>query len=250
MSKIVAVIPVRGRQLLLPWTIKNILKVVDEVVCVTECKEERPICQQSGAIVTTIRGATLGKKWNMGFQNAKQFDPDYILYVGSSDWVSDNWVDELMPLAENHELTGVQDFYEMHLEFNHPFEKKQDYNIHRVNESFTGRKVGYWEGYFGERRGEPIGIGRILRRDFLKRINYNPFDEMLTKNLDYSMYNKTDDVVSTRCDNMKCLSLSTTLWGNKHIFETDMSNPGSRVFDKKEANEFLTKWFPEAYKLF
>jgi hypothetical protein len=250
MTKIVAVMPVRGRMLLVPHTIKNLLKVVDQVVCVTECKEERPICKDAGAIVTTLRGRTLGEKWNGGFLNAKQFDPDFYLYVGSSDWVSSNWTEELLPIAENHELTGVQDFYEMHLIYDHYYDKLQRYNKNKVNASFKERKVGYWSGYYGERRGEPIGIGRILRRDFVKRIDYKPFDPMLTKNLDYSMYNKTEDVVSVKCDKIKCLSLSTTLWGNKHVFETDMSNPGSKIFKNKEANEFLTKWFPEAYKLF
>lgn len=250
MTKIVAVMPVKGRELLLPHTIKNILKVVDEVVCVTECKEERPICQAAGAVVTTLRGATLGEKWNGGFQNAKQFDPDYYLYVGSSDWVSSNWIDVMLPIAENHELTGVSDFYEMHLEYDHYYDKKQNYNIHKVNKSFKSRKVGYWKGYYGERRGEPIGIGRVLRRDFVKRINYKPFDPMLTKSLDWSMYNKTEDVVSIRCDEIKCLSLSTTLWGNKHVFETDMNNPGSEIFTKTKADNFLKKWFPEANNLF
>jgi hypothetical protein len=250
MTKIVAVMPVKGRELLLPWTIKRLKRIVDEVVCVTETKEERPICQAAGAIVTTLRSATLGAKWNGGFLNARQFDPDYYLYVGSSDWISDNWIEELLPIAENHELTGVQDFYEMHLMYDHYFDKKQNYNVHKVNESFMGRKVGYWKGYYGERRGEPIGIGRLLRRDFVKRIDYKPFDPMLTKSLDWSMYNKTEDVVSIRCDKIKCMALSTTLWGNKHIFETDMSNPGSRILPKKEEKEFLTKWFPEAYKMF
>ena len=64
------------------------------------------------------------------------------------------------------------------------------------------------------------------------------------------MYNKTEDVVSIRCDEIKCLSLSTTLWGNKHVFETDMNNPGSKIFSKSEADKFLKKWFPEANKLF
>lgn len=249
MTKIVAVMPVKGRMLLVPWTVRRLKKIVDEVVCVTETKEERPICQEAGAVVTTLRAATLGAKWNGGFLNAKQFDPDFYLYVGSSDWLSYNWIDELLPIAENHELTGVQDFYEMHLEYDHYFDKLQRYNLHKVNASFKSRKVGYWKGYYGARRGEPIGIGRLLRRDFIKRIDYKPFDDKLTKNLDYSMYQKTEDVVSIRCDKIKCMALSTTLWGNKHIFETDMSNPGSRILKAKEKNEFLKKWFPETFEL-
>ena len=250
MNSVVAVIPVFGRGLLVPFTIRRLVRMGVKVVCITEYENERRFCREAGATVTTLMKRPLGEKWNAGFLCAKQFDPDFYLYVGSSDWVSDNWLDVMLPVAENYELTGVLDFYELHLVYDYPFKRRQDYNREEVNRSFKGRKLGHWNGYSGERKGEPIGIGRILRRDFVKRIGHKPFDDSLVKNLDNSMYRKTENVHAMRCDEIKCLSLSTTLWSNRHSFALDMQNEGSRVFNDTEANDFLEKWFPETFKLF
>ena len=62
--------------------------------------------------------------------------------------------------------------------------------------------------------------------------------------MDYDMFNLTQnykiiDTPDIKPD-IKCLSVSTNLWSNKHNFNesTVIKNDG-----------FLDKWFPDAYKL-
>ena len=243
---IVAVIPVKGRLLLIPHTIRRIKRVVDEVVCVTEYAYERDICKRAGAKVTTGFKQALGRKWNNGFEFARALKPDHVLYVGSSDWVSDNWVREMLSLIEDYDFIGPLDFHEMHLEYDYPYDRDGKYNIHEVNKHFKRRLLGYWKGYTGERRGEPIGIGRVLSKKFLDRIDWRPFDDELVKNLDYSMTQKAEKFKGVRVES-KCLSISTTLWPNRHDFWYDMKNQGSKLLND---HSLLEEYFPETYNLF
>ncbi len=190
--------------------------------------------------------APLGKKWNTAFVMAKNYDPDHILFVGSSDWVSDNWLDVL--LQHDAEIVGTRDFYELHLEYDIEYDRAQNYNLEDVRSKFVKRQLGRWVGYHGARQGEPIGIGRLVRRDYLERVNWMPFENHLPKNLDNSMIRKTDSVKVIECDEIKCLSISTSLWSNRHNFLLDMQNKGSYLINNNVA--FLRKWFPDALNLF
>ena len=244
---VVAVIPIKGRRLLIPYTIQRAKRICDEVVCVTSHKSEMDLCRSAGALVTNGFKMALGRKWNGGFQYARSLDPDYILYIGSSDWLSDNWLEIMLPLMGDNDFIGKSDYYELHLEFDIPFLRGEEYDIEEVRRSFRRRMFGHWKGYTDERAGEPIGIGRILSRSFLERIDWKPFDDGQVKNMDHTMTKKAIKYASISDDRAKCLSISTTLWANMHDFWLDMSNPGSEIIH----NEHILKtYFPEALCLF
>jgi hypothetical protein len=244
---IVAVIPVKGRLPLIPHTIKQALKVVDKVVCVCDHAWEKPFCV--GAETTVIRRVPLGKKWNAGFNFARQFDPDFILYIGSSDWVSENWMEVMLPYAENCELVGVPIFHLLHLYYD--VEEKDPYilkklrckgGIHEMLVSFRDWAAGEWGGYWDERKHEPIGIGRVLNRDYLKRVDYKPFDDTQSKSMDYQQFTKAKNYMLIERDDIRCLSISTNLWNNYHEFTRDadvLIEPGA----------FIDEWFPMAREL-
>src|SRR5688572_33434172 len=91
--KVVAVIPVHGRVPLLPYTIKRLIQKNDcKVICVGDGLHEKQVCEQSGAVWVPFKNSPLGAKWNAGFVAAKRFNPDAVLYVGSSDWVCNDWI--------------------------------------------------------------------------------------------------------------------------------------------------------------
>ena len=225
---IVAVIPILRRSLLVPYTLRRLNKIVDKVICVVENQEDRFICTKGGAFTVSCPGVPLGEKWNVGFLEAKQFDPDFVLYMGSSDWVSDNYLDVMLPIAQDYEITGVLDFHLLHLEY------KDDNKL-------ISRNVKHWKGYENHRRGEPIGGGRLVRRDYLDRVKWSPFDPELLMNLDYSMITKTKNFKGIMSDEAQSMAVSTSLWSNKHEFN------GEEV---KDGDKYLTKWFPEGLKLF
>lgn len=244
---IVAVIPVLGRGLLVRHTVGRLVRQKIHVVVVCQYVYEFSFFEGIDKKYLTLKvcyGKNLGFKWNYGFIVAKELNPDAILYVGSSDWVTDNWIDSLSEYLNGADYVGVQDYYLAHFEFNVPYDKSQKYDD--LSEQLNRVRVGHWIGYSGPRMGEPIGIGRLLSRKFLDRINFMPFDNNLNKNLDHSMHLKAQNVVSLRCDDHKCLSISTTLWSNKHNYFVDMDNSGSKILNVK----FLNKYFPESLNFY
>jgi hypothetical protein len=243
----VAVIPVKGRGLLVPHTAQRLVDMGVKVILVLEYAHEKAFFYGMDVDCTVMGHQTLGKKWNAGFQRAKGYDPDYVLFVGSSDWVTENWLDVMIPLADECDIAGVADYYMAHIEVGIPYDRAQAYARAEVNKNILSIKAGHWMGYKGnEREGEPIGIGRVLNREFLRRIDYKPFDDMQTKSMDWAMFNKAKSFKTIRCAEHKCLSISTSLWSNYHDFYTEIRYPDSETMGR----EFIEKYFPHVLKLF
>ena len=139
---VVAVVPVLGREPLVYHTISRLIDLVDEVVCVVENHVDRQICANLGAFICNSYGNPLGKKWNDGFWEARQFNPDFVLYMGSSDWVSDNWIEEMTKY--DAEIIGTLDYHLLHLEY-HPdkykdtiYKFKGSYDLEKMKRGFLG----------------------------------------------------------------------------------------------------------------
>lgn len=233
--RVVACIPVYGRGPLLKQTIKRlyIKNGVEKVICVGNLKDDREICEAAGAYWVEAENKPLGKKWNIAFYEAKQFNPDACLYVGSSDWLSDNWLKVMQPYAEQYHLTGTPGCYFLD-----------------IGEVY---RLCHWKGYVGPRQDETIGIGRLLSADLMEKLHWKPFDPDKDHSLDRSMKDKagrfgvTDYMV--RNENIKSLSLSTIKWVNKHFFNHHWNNvlPSEKI---NAVKDFLENNFPEALTLY
>ena len=169
--KSVAVIPVHERHSLLRVTIKRLYEKngVDHVICIGE-NSNREVCQNAGAEFVEHPNLPLGRKWNAGFRVARQYRPDCVVYVGSSDWLSDNWLSVMYPLSLMYAVVGKLDFNMLHIG--------------------SGLKVGFWPRYpVGTgRENELIGIGRLISREFLDLIAWEPFDDELNKSMDWCIW--------------------------------------------------------------
>jgi hypothetical protein len=230
--KSLAVIPVHGRLSLLKITIQRLFykNNVDHIICVGDTDEEKQLCQRAGAEFITFPNKPLGKKWNAGFLRAKDYNPDVVVYVGSADWLSDNWVPVMMSALSTHSIIG-----------------KQDYNMLHYS---SGRTVAFWPGYpLGSGRElEPIGIGRLLSNDFLDKVEWQPFDDYLNKSMDYSMMFKLMKIGGScflfNSPEIQSLSVSCDKWSNMHN-----SDFNSGVIRFRQPDTWLSRWFPEALTL-
>jgi len=97
--RVVAVIPVHERLELLPLTITRLYKKngLDRVICVGDGRKEKAICMEAGAMWVTHQNKPLGAKWNYGYQAARELKPDAVVFVGSSDWICDDWIQIMRP---------------------------------------------------------------------------------------------------------------------------------------------------------
>jgi hypothetical protein len=239
--KVVAAIAVYGRLPLLEHTIKRLYQKNGcyKVICSGDQPEDRKLCESLGAVWVTHNNRHLGGKWNLAFTKAKEYNPDAVLFVGSSDWVCDDWIKIIRPYVDQYGFVGVPGCYMADL----------------------GEKIRLlnWEGYKTcrpERSDETIGIGRMLSRRLLDAIGWQPFKPILNNSLDRSMKDNakrckfTDFMVHD--ERLKAISISTHLWPNKHKFEQhwDETHPKYAPSIKMNPEPFISTHFPEANKLF
>jgi hypothetical protein len=233
--KVVACIPVLGRLPLLRHTIERLYKKnkVHKVICSGDGHQERKLVESLGAEWVQHRNRPLGQKWNAAFQAAEKYKPDACLFVGSSDWLSDNWLTEMGPHLKEHDLLGTAGCFFLHVD--HEF------------------KMCYWPGYVGRREGESIGIGRIISSRVLDKLQWKPFNEQLDASLDHSMQQRVKQVAGSThlvsSDRLKSLSISTSQWVNKHKFFDHYTGkyPSTVIHSPLP---FLQQHFPEAELIF
>ena len=221
----IAVIPVYGRTPLVRITVRRLLKVngCAEVVCVGSLPDDKAACIEEGAKWVDFPNYFLGAKWNAGFKYAQHFDPDSCLFVGSSDWLSEDWLKVMQPYLKTRAMVGKLDTYFI------------DHHKRK------GLRAIHWPGYTQSRKGETIGIGRLLSRTILEKLAWKPFDGKLNNSLDYSMVQKVASTggQATACysDDIAALSISCDQWENKHRFDNEAKVPGATSVNAQELIE-------------
>jgi len=222
---IAAVIPIHGRLSLVRYTIERLIvkNGVDLVICVGDKEEELLVCTKAGARFYAHKNKPLGEKWNFGFQMARMFNPEAILYMGSSDWVSDNWIPTLKPYFD-HDLIGKYDFNMVHVgkeitSYRHERYPKTRFVLKMIPVHKSVRTF-----FKPNRDNEPVGIGRILTRKFLNSINWTPFYDDYDKSMDWCMMQKLKKVNGSlyvyQGEDIQSLSVSSDKWNCKHKIDT------------------------------
>lgn len=228
------VVPAKGRLPLLEITL-NRLKVknrIDHIIVVGHENQVADMCNELGVEFLYHPNNPLGAKWNYGFNHAlTRYDPDAYLFCGSSDWLTSNWMDYTMPLLEEFDLVGKPDMY-----------------LYDAGE--YSHRLCHWPGYVdASRKGESIGIGRVLSSRIMKLMNGCPFRPDQENSLDYAMYHhvlsKGGKVKLIEDSSLKSLSVSCFAWSNKHSFSEHWSGilPSVQMGEGKEwLNQHFEGW--------
>lgn len=235
---IYAVIPVAGREILLYYTISRLSKQTIPVtaICCGHTESEKAVCEGAGAEFIWCPPETpLGEKWQKCVEWARDAgDAEAVMVLGSSDWIEDRWAETLM--AQPHQAIGVAGLY--------------FYDIRPCNAT----RLYFWPGYTGPTRaGEPIGTGRIIKRELLEKMNWEMFYRDYANSLDWS----TMRLVEAAGEQMVCypgdlkgLSISTYRWKNKHDFRGLMRTSKVEWFNEMRTLAFISEHFPEGINLF
>jgi hypothetical protein len=201
---VTAPIPVFGRFPLVRLTISRLKRQGVTPIVLGHEREAMDIAKQMNVEFISIDNDPLGNKWNKGFQASKNYNADAVIFMGSSDWCSDGYIQRCKEHSKDFGMIG-------------------QLGCHFADVSDEIRLV-HWKGYKDQmRQNEPIGIGRFLNREFLEAINWTPFNAQLNSGLDWSMWLKAmksnQEIGILECDNsVQLLSISTNKWSNKHKF--------------------------------
>lgn len=201
---VTAPIPAFGRFPLLRLTISRLKRQGVIPIVLGHEREAMDIAMQMNVEWISIDNDPLGNKWNKGFQASKNYNADAVIFMGSSDWCSDGYIQRCKEHSKDFGMIG-------------------QLGCHFADVSDEIRLV-YWKGYKESmRQNEPIGIGRFLNREFLEIIKWTPFNPQLNSGLDWSMWLKgmktNQEIGILECDNsVQLLSISTNKWVNKHKF--------------------------------
>ena len=237
--KTVAVIPCFGRFQLLEKTVERLYKVngITKVVLVGHEKQVKDIADKTDSHFVEHANIPLGRKWNAGFKAASLFNPDAVLFVGSSDWISEHWMPTALKYLKDFDMIGKLGCHLL--------------DIHTIN----GKRLVEWPGYgAGPRKTEPIGIGRVISARALHKIHWEPFENDKDNSMDYFMYKRVLDQggnIKIMEENVYSMAISTNLWPNKHMFQEHWKNKlPSKKYNADDMRQFLENNFKEALNLF
>lgn len=163
-----------------------------EVLAVGDEKDAL-IAKELGYRYVTHRNI-LGEKLNKALKVAKRIDFDAMLMLGSDDTLNSEVLDFYIEAFNNgYKFVGFLDCYFYDLE---------------------KRNMIKWNGYRGERAGEPIGAWRCFRRDLIEELNWELWDNQ-HYSIDYTMWAK----IKKRSDLLKA-----KLSGNQFICDLKTSD--------------------------
>ncbi len=228
---IAVAMPVKGRHSLVRKTILRLhlqmgVRVI--VVCVGD-PEDREVCEGAGAEFFEHENAPLGGKWQFAFERCRDFNPDAVLYAGSSDWFTKKWAKKLYAKAIRLErVVGML-------------------GIYFIDIALDGFRVVWWPGYGADsdRKEETIGAGRVLPRCVLDKVDWKVFNPKLDASLDYSMERNVGKGVAVDVPEFAA-SISTFAWDNKHNFRSTANMGHVRCLKKQECMEVIMDKFPDA----
>jgi len=145
----------------------------------------RERCEKHGFNYIEYPNVPLGAKANACLK-AMRGHVDYVLNLGSDDLISNSLMQRYIKLIEEgYDMVGVKDMY--------------------FYERLRNRLI-YWEGYTERRRrGESLGLGRVLSAKLLDTFNWEMWEENINMSMDWSMTQKLKDIT-----NKKVISLKET----------------------------------------
>ncbi len=127
-------------------------------------------CERHGFNYIEHANKPLGAKANACLQVMRTHNLDYVLNLGADDLISNSLMRLYIELMnEGYDFIGIKDLYF--------YERIQ-------------KKLIYFPGYTGQRKGESVGVGRVLSARLLDRFNWQMWDEKKNRSLDLSMTKK------------------------------------------------------------
>lgn len=166
-----------------------------DIYAIVSTPEDKELCEAFGATCFEYPNQPLSIKLQKGLEWCKQFDFDALLCVGSDDIIFG--LEHYIKYLDKHDFVAVQDCY--------------------LRDNATGETY-YWDGYKGgDRQGEPVGAGRMFRRDLLDRMDWLIWDSPRVSSVDRIGWAR----IKQYSQSMKCMKGEAKLIDLKDEYSTN-----------------------------
>lgn len=128
-----------------------------EALAVISEEEMIPLCEKYGINWVIYKNEPLGEKKNFGLRNAKEFDFDYLMEIGSDDLILNELLDDYKPLIGKNDFFGISDA------------------------AYINSETGECRRHTSK---STYGAGRMIARSGLEKANWNLWNDKLNRGMD------------------------------------------------------------------
>lgn len=147
------------------------------IVAGSEGEVSRTMVQMEGFKYIEMPNQPLAIKMNATLIEAKKYNVDYVMCLGSDDVIGVGLMKEYLKHMNNGiDFIGVLDFYFYDL---------------------VSKRSIYWSGYTGHRKGHTCGAGRCVSKSFLDKMHWNMWEIKDNGMLDSSLQRKLKEIQHT-----------------------------------------------------
>jgi len=165
--KVVANVVTYKRPFILPSAIHHLRQqrgyTIDPILVIGSCEEDRKTAESLGCVyVHASNDLSLGSKSQIGINESKNFDPDFLLWTGDDEWLTPNWCEFFIPCFEEYDMVGTGIVYLLRV---------------LPKENLRLARLDIFKHNFDHQHylTEPSGPGRIWSRKALDMVNWNVF---------------------------------------------------------------------------
>jgi hypothetical protein len=194
---------------------------ISMVVVGSEGLLSRRLTEMYGFTYIEANNQPLSTKWQRGLDYLRDHQPDAVLILGSDDFISPGLIEYYNRLMHRQDVlaVGVLDAYFLDIA--------------------SGRWI-YWPGYGRstadtqpQRLGEPIGAGRLLKVELLRKVNFEVWSQVeIDKGLDKECFLRLSKFVDTVKNSDLILEIGERPAQDKWVV-IDASSIGEAILDVK-----------------
>ena len=152
------------------FELKNVVEIVPHI-CGSE-REAEMIAANRVIAYNHSKNEPLGEKANNRLRYVKNLLPDYVLFLGSDDFITK----ELILFYVDMIRKGFEEIAPMDIYY------------------IAGKQAAYSPGYVNSRKGESLAVGRLLSTRVLKLVKWTLWAQLTKVGLDSNARNRLDQV--------------------------------------------------------
>lgn len=171
--KVVCVMAIHERTSITVESIKMLQQqtVPMDIVLVGSHAIDREVAEETGCFFYVKHyNKPLGAKHQAGVDIARDLGADVLMTSGSDTWITPNWLELALPHLEKFGAVGKSQWYAMHLQSNRLEIISRQYGSHRIH--------------------EPVGVGRLISRKVLDKVDWQIYPPTQNRGLDGAVRRK------------------------------------------------------------